>query len=226
MIAPKNQNRNQRNPQRKKTPAAASGTGFLPFKLSVGGFFANLKTDLTKEVTKEVGKIFKTPIQAFGGLFAIITSVITAIKYVLQSAPSADVAPQSALLSVFPARVLAFMIIAGSIAWSISQLGIWMTARSNETLRLGAHLVTAFGALFMAACIDWIFASDIQKSPFVVLLFSIIGVTFAIFLAKTNFRQTLEPDPEIIAVRAGLLLNFALVATGLVIFVQLTGLSR
>lgn len=187
----------------------------------------NLFANLAIELKGHIEAAYKKPMAALMAAGAFPTSIYSVYEFFqTTSDPYANSSAAGSLLSVFPARVIAFMVIAGSIAWSISMIGIWLTSVNNEARKLLAHLVTAFGALFMAACIEWIFEPDISKSPVIVLLFSIIGVTFGIFLAKTNFRFTLEPDPEVIAVRAGLLANFAAVATALVILVQLTGLSR
>ncbi|MEM5495147.1 hypothetical protein [Hoeflea sp. AS16] len=172
-----------------------------------------------------IEEAFNKPLQGIVGAGSLITTGLSVLGFSQDKNEPYGSHFSTGLLSVFPARVIAFMIIAGSIAWTISLVGIWLTSVNNEVRKLFAHLVTAFGALFMAACIEWIFQPDISKSPVIVLLFSIIGVAFGIFLAKTNFRLTLEPDPEVIAVRAGLLMNFAMVATALVILVQLTGLS-
>jgi len=194
---------------------------FIP-DLGGGNVFANLSYELRGHVEEA----YKKPLTAIGGGLALFTTFISIYEFFGKDDKSSNYGSSGTdLLSVFPARVIAFMIIAGSIAWTISLVGIWLTSVNNELRKLFAHLVTAFGALFMAACIEWIFQPDISKSPVIVLLFSIIGVAFGIFLAKTNFRLTLEPDPEVIAVRAGLLMNFAMVATALVILVQLTGLS-
>ena len=193
---------------------------FIP-DLGGGNVFANLSYELRGHLEEA----YRKPLTAIGGGLALLTTFISIYEFFVKDDKNSYSSSGVDFLSVCPARVIAFMIIAGSIAWTISLVGIWLTSVNNELRKLFAHLVTAFGALFMAACIEWIFQPDINKSPVIVLLFSIIGVTFGIFLAKTNFRLTLEPDPEVIAVRAGLLMNFAMVATALVILVQLTGLS-
>lgn len=201
-------------------PQKVKSESFLP-DLGKKNIFANIAT----EVKTLIEEAYNKPIQGIVGTASLITTALSVLGFSQDQNQAYGRHFTSGLLSVFPARVIAFMIIAGSIAWTISMVGIWLTSVNNEVRKLLAHLVTAFGALFMAACIEWIFQPDINKSPVIVLLFSIIGVTFGIFLAKTNFRLTLEPDPDVIAVRAGLLMNFAMVATALVIMVQLTGLS-
>lgn len=208
---------------RQVTPSSQKpkSQSFIP---DLGG--NNLFANLAYELKGHIEAAYKKPMAALMAAGAFPTSIYSVYEFFQKAGDPYGSSAGSSLLSVFPARVIAFMVIAGSIAWSISLLGIWLTSVNNEARKLLAHLVTAFGALFMAACIEWIFQPDISKSPVIVLLFSIIGVTFGIFLAKTNFRLTLEPDPEVIAVRAGLLMNFATVATALVILVQLTGLSR
>lgn len=186
----------------------------------------HILANMVNEVKAHFQEAFNKPIQGLVSAASLVTTGLSVLGFSQDQNHAYGSQFTTGLLSVFPARVIAFMIIAGSIAWTISLVGIWLTSVNNELRKLFAHLVTAFGALFMAACIEWIFQPDINKSPVIVLLFSIIGVTFGIFLAKTNFRLTLEPDPEVIAVRAGLLMNFAMVATALVILVQLTGLSE
>lgn len=185
-------------------------------------FLANLVNDLKSLLAIA----FKTPLQAIGGLFSFLASVFGVIGFHSGSQASSSLPSQSLLPSLFSARILVFLVIAGSIAWMTSLIGIWLTSRLSDMRRLIAYLVTAIGALFMAVCIDWIFAIDMNQYPIKVLFASVTGVTLGIFLAKTNFLQTLEPDPEIIATRAGLLMCFALVAVGMVIVVQLAGLSR
>lgn len=214
-------NRNRRGGRQGTSfPRKAKSESFLP-NLGKGNVFANVANEMKSLIEEAYNK----PLQGIAGAASLVTTGLSVLGFSQDQNPAYGSHFTSGLLSVFPARIIAFMIIAGSIAWTISLVGIWLTSVNNEVRKLMAHLVTAFGALFMAACIEWIFQPDISRAPVIVLLFSIVGVTFGIFLAKTNFRLTLEPDPEVIAVRAGLLMNFAMVATALVILQQLTGLS-
>ncbi|WP_417418552.1 hypothetical protein [Hoeflea sp.] len=214
-------NRSRRGGRQATPSRPKPKSGFFLPDLGKKSIYANI----VNEVKSLIEEAFNKPLQGIVGAGSLITTGLSVLGFSQDKNEPYGSHFSTGLLSVFPARVIAFMIIAGSIAWTISLVGIWLTSVNNEVRKLFAHLVTAFGALFMAACIEWIFQPDISKSPVIVLLFSIIGVAFGIFLAKTNFRLTLEPDPEVIAVRAGLLMNFAMVATALVILVQLTGLS-
>ena len=214
-------NRNRRGGRQATSSRSKPKSASFLSGLGKKSIYANIVNEL-KGLVEEA---FNKPIQGLMGAGSLVLTGLSALGFSQDKNEPYGSQFSTGLLSVFPARVIAFMIIAGSIAWTISLVGIWLTSVNNEVRKLLAHLVTAFGALFMAACIEWIFQPDISRAPVIVLLFSIVGVTFGIFLAKTNFRLTLEPDPEVIAVRAGLLMNFAMVATALVILQQLTGLS-
>lgn len=211
----------RRGGQRASSSPKANSPSFVP---NLGG--GSLLANVARELREHLERAYERPLAAFGGVLALFTTLLSVYEFFDQQSVPYSAPSSTQFLSVFPARVIAFMVIAGSIAWTISLIGIILTSVKNDARKIVAHLVTGFGALFMAACIEWIFQPDISRSPVIVLLFSIIGVTFGIFLAKTNFQLTLEPDPEIIAVRAGLLMNFATVAAGLVILAQVTGLSR
>lgn len=130
------------------------------------------------------------------------------------------------LLVFFPGRIMAFLILTLSLGWTISLIGIWLTKKPTDTGMIIAHVITAFGAIFMVLCIDVIFARDITRAPFFVFLIAIIGVTLAVFIAKTNFQQNYESRLEVTASRTALLLNFSTVTAVLVVFSQVAGLSQ
>lgn len=165
------------------------------------------------------------PLRMLIGTIAFTCSIITLVDILGGINTTQTYNSNSGLLSVFGARILAFLVIAASLGWSISMVGIWLTKNNNDMHSVIAHIFTAFGAVFMSACIGHIFKSDIDRAPYVVLMFSILGATIAIFLAKTNFKQTLSSDLEVTASRAALLMNFATVTAVLVVFTQITGLS-
>lgn len=178
----------------------------------------------------------KKPIYAAGSIVAMLTNIIGLFefysKYIAgksQNTPSYR-RDQSgvidSLLGFFPGRILAFLILTLSLGWTISLIGIWLTKKPTDTGMIIAHAITAFGAIFMVLCIDVIFAKDIARAPFFVFLIAIIGVTLAVFIAKTNFQQNYESRLEVTASRTALLMNFSSVTAVLVVFSQVTGLSQ
>ena len=119
---------------------------------------------------------------------------------------------------------MAFIIISASIGWTISTIGIWMTKRTSPWSRILSVFLTVLAAIFLAACIDWIFAIDLSRLPRIVLFFVVAGVAVSVLMAKANYKYTLEPDLAVTLRRSELLLVFAGSATFLVILRELTGL--
>ncbi|MGB7433487.1 MAG: hypothetical protein WA921_13565 [Ahrensia sp.] len=188
--------------------------------VSFSGFVHNLKTDGVAHFIAG----FNEPVRAMGSIVAFLGSVISLVGFFSAGGGATSGFRAPMILSVFPARVIAFALIAACIAWSLSSLNIWLTSQRDPLGRIAAHFITIIGAVFLAACIDWIFAPDIKNAPASVLFFVIVGVAFSVFLAKTNYKQTLEPSSELIALRAELLMSFAMSAALLVVFRHVTGL--
>lgn len=187
--------------------------------------FVSLPGKVLEDTAFLLKELADKPLRSIAGFVAFLSNVLSIIGFFGSEASSQSGGPSTpAFLSVFPARVIAFIVIAASIAWSLSTFGIWMTKRQSAIGRIVSHIVTVIAALFLAACIDWIFSPDLKQIPLIVLFFVICGVAFAIFLAKTNYQHTLEPHPEVIAQRAELLASFAISATLFVILRQITGL--
>lgn len=180
------------------------------------------------------------PVYAFGSVLALLANIfgvhdfyskhIAGESQYTSSGSSSYPHDQSGiidgLLGFFPGRIMVFLILTLSLGWTISLVGIWLTKTTTDTRMIIAHAITAFGAIFMVLYIDVIFASDITRAPLFVFLIAIIGVTLAVFIAKTNFQQSYESRLEVTASRTALLMNFSTVTAALVVFSQVTGLSQ
>ncbi len=177
---------------------------------------------VSSDVSGLLAKFSATPLQAVGGSIAFLSSVISVFEFLTGAGgPGSRTAQHDGFFSVFPARILLFLFIAASLGWTVALVGGWLTTRLREGQLVAAHIFTVFGAVFMVACIDWIFALDRDKGGFVLLFIAIFGVSFAIFLAKTNFKLMLESDEAIVAARSGLLLSFSATAALLVVVLQI-----
>lgn len=185
--------------------------------LSAARLFENLKRDVEALVARGVNNPFKS----VSDLVAFLSSVGSVFGFFgAASASVGGILQPPAFLSVFPARVIAFAVIAGSIGWTLSTFGIWATSNRGAWSRIMGHFANVLGAFFLAACIDWIFAPDLYRAPLLVLFFVVCGVAFSVFLGKTNYRLTLEPDANVVAARAEFLATFAFSAAALVILRQ------
>lgn len=185
--------------------------------LSAGRLFENLKRDVEALVAKGVNNPFKS----VSDLVAFFASVCSVLGFFGATSASVGGTLQTPVfLSVFPTRVMAFAMIAASIGWTLSTFGIWTTSNQSPWSRIMGHFVNVLGAFFLAACIDWIFAPDLYHAPLLVLFFVVCGVALSVFLGKTNYRLTLEPDASVVSTRAEFLATFAFSAAALVILRQ------
>lgn len=226
-----NRNRNQRRNANKRThikPKIKIGSAFLERFHFIGILPAEFRYFWS--YTKE------HPLYAVGSVMALLANISGVSefysKYIAGKSQNTSSYSRDqsgiidSLLVFFPGRIMAFLILTLSLGWTISLIGIWLTKKSTDAGMIIAHVITAFGAIFMVLCIDVIFAKDITRAPFFVFLIAIIGVTLAVFIAKTNFQQNYESRLEITASRTALLMNFSLITAVLVVFSQVTGLSR
>lgn len=223
---PQRHNRRQQRRPRQETEQrsrpALRAPSFGGKNPSSGKIIYNLQAD----VIDTFQKAFQTPFQAALGLLSFVASCIGIIGfYGASSAGRGYYSGQaSGLLSTFPMRVLAFIIISSAIGWMMSMFAIWITSKPSNLGRIFSHLVIVIGSIFLLGCIDWIFAPDKNKAQEIVLFAAVVGFSLSIFLAKTNYKETRETDPIIISQRAELLLSFAFCASSLTVFRQAFGI--
>lgn len=217
-------NRNRR--QNINTDSHQPPKGFI--KDYSSDFFNNL----IRDIKKTINNAKETPIDTIKTVGSVVASLTGGTLLFSgsdggSSSVNYNYAPSilDGLLSFFPGRIMAFFVLTMSLGWVISLIGIWLTKNITDIRSILAHTVTAFGAIFLALSIESIFKQDISQKPFFVLLLAILGVTFSIYIAKTNFKQNHKVRPEITAARASLLMNFSCVTACLVMFTQATGLS-
>lgn len=235
-----NQSRHNQNNRRQRSGhdnRNANGRGGWPSPRYGGFSILQTLRNVPKDAVSLLQKWMDSPLRSineikgfYSNIVAFCATIATIFGYSVSSGSSnVNTSGQTSgllgqVLSVFPARAMAFVIIAASIGWTISSFGIWLTSSRSPWSRPAGHFATLISAFFLAACIDWIFSPDLKIAPKLVLFCSIIGVALAVFLAKTNFKLTLEPDGHITMVRAEFLTTFAGSITILVLLREFTGL--
>lgn len=214
-----------------------SAGGMPKFSLQ-GTHYSRVAEMFGKDFSGLVQSFIEKPLQWIGGLIALMANFVTAIAFFGNSNGNNGGSPAGAprtgettsfLLSNFPMRVATFIMIAATLAWTASMINIWLTKKRSQPVTIAAHVMTAVLSLFLAACIDWIFQTDLaaakgagaggqvaHSSGIILQIFILIGVGLGVFLAKMNYRLTLEPDPAINIERTSLLMNFAVIAVFLV----------
>lgn len=175
-----------------------------------GGFFQNFFADFLQFISL----LIRNPGQAIIAAASVISSLTAVVDRFFGSntqSSSSFSQNSSSLLNSFPGRLFTFIIIVASISWASSMICILLTARKNEIRYMTARAIAVLAAMFTALSIEWHFQSELEKYPSSILVYAILGMAISVFLGKTSFRYTRDPDPDIMAERAGLLFIFSAV---------------
>jgi hypothetical protein len=220
MMQPRN--RNQSRSQQRKGNAADRITPSENLRakyydagkaFKAGGYHKNFAADAWDYLRT----VFENPGQAAFALISLIGSFCSIYSVSSLGSSSSSNSGIGEGLSAFvgeaspPIKLIIFVLMVASISWTTSMICILLTLRVDYIRLLVARTLVAFAAILTVFAIQFCFGladnNDLENQGF--FLFAVIGIAIATFLSKTSFRYTREPNPEIIAERAGLLVFFA-----------------
>lgn len=187
-------------------------------------FFLNIQ----QEIKALFGKFFHTPFQSIAAFVAFVSSSISIYQFLFHdSGSTGGLILPGGLLASFPTRAILFLFVTGSIGWSIATIGCWLSDEHRGIKLFIAQLLTAFGALFSVACINWIFGAACSKyHELAMYCVAILGIVFSAFLVKTKFRLAADTNIIVVSDRANLVLSFCWTAAIFFIISQAIGFSQ
>lgn len=208
-------NRNQSRVQQRNGNVANKATPDFNLKrryqdaqiaFDTGGFFRNFLADLWEYA----GILYANPGQAIPAIVSFIGSVISIYQILFPGSPETKtISNVNSLWNSLPAQLILFIFVVSCISWTTSMICILLTARINEIRFMAARALSVFAAILTVLAIQWCFNLNVNQGTNTVFVYAILGMALATFLAKTCFRYTRDPDPVIMAERAGLLLIYA-----------------
>ncbi|MEP3199077.1 MAG: hypothetical protein ABJO57_14460 [Lentilitoribacter sp.] len=224
MIQPRN--RNQSRSQLRKGNAADKMTPDFNLKkryhdarkvFDTGDFLKNFAADLW-----EYARIlYANPGQAIPAIVSFLGSLISVYQILFPDAPTTrSFSNPNSIWNSLPAQFFIFIFVVACLSWTTSMICILLTARVNEIRFMAARALSGLAAILSVMAIQWSFNLDVSHGTNTVFVYAILGMALASFLAKTCFRYTKDPDPVIMAERAGLLLIYAVTTIVMVMWAR------
>ena len=193
---------------------------------NVKSWFRGLLGNTVQESKDIARQGYQTPIETVfkvGGYIGTTVSVLFSIFGFFLGGSGTSASSNVSASFPFALRLGFYVLMSASIGWTVSTIGIKLTHHRSPWANIIARFGTVFAALFLATGIAWLFPNEILRTPGLVLGLGVAGSSLAVYLARTNYSLTYETNARVIAMRAELLMLFALGLSATLILQHLIG---
>lgn len=156
----------------------------------------------------------------FGALMAFLGLSSNLVNNSRSSVLNVDVNSLS-----LPMRMTLLMLIAAALGWGVGALVAWLSRSRNEAKGFAAYVIAIMWGGLMVGAADWLAVDPRRQILSEVMLYTIAGTGFALWVAGIHLRGARSDGPRALRIRCDALLFFT-GGCGLFMVLTLLGASQ